>query len=242
MPFSRLRHVSFGICIVIVFVFASTLFAQTPLPPVETPEVTYSFDEAPTLDFDGAVESISADTLQVNGLLLALEAPPTIPLIPGNVVQIRASLLPNGVIEVQSIVPIAAQTLPGIIMLNGVITAINPNDRVLILSGIQIDYANAVVNDDLQVRSPVRAFVVMTAPNTWSALAVIHLDNPFDLAQPALVIPTLTPETGAQPPISTPEADDDQDDDDGEGRGRGRGRGGDDDDEQDDDDDSDESG
>jgi len=233
MPFLRVKPFMFSVVIVLSFSVSSFVFAQTPPPPVETPEVRYPIDAAPTLDIYGVVEFISADTLQLNGLLLTVEASVNAAsFFAGDWVRVRASILPNGVISVVAIDPVVSQMLPGIMMLSGIVTAINPNDSLMTVSGIQLRYDNAILNSDIEVRTPVRAFVIMTSPTTWSALAILRVDNPFDLAQPLapLSTPEITPNT-VQPPVSTPEVGlDDDSDDDNRGRGRGRGRGGDDDD------------
>ena len=173
----------------------------------------------------------------MNGLLLSISnsvSPSGI--LPNQTVRVRASMLPNGVMQATSIEAVPAQIVPGIVMLNGVITAINPNQQIVAISGVQMSFANAASTANLSVRQPVRAFIIMTAPNTWEALAIIPLDNPFTLTQPlapiattdpsipTIIAPVGTPEV--QPPVSTPDSGDDDDD-------SGRGRGGDADDDDD---------
>lgn len=215
----KIRAAGVGL-VLIALAFASFVYAQ---------------DARNTVEFDGAIQSLSQTAIAINGQVIDISAAQIqAPLAVGAVVRVRAVLLPDASLRAEQISLVPVGMPPGIVEFQGNIERIDA--AALILGGQTFDLAAADLDSELGSGDAVRILARAVAPGVWQALDVDRLNR--------VTAPVVTPEVGAvpqppartpevsavNPPVSTPEVGDDS-------GGRGRGRGGDDDSSSGDDDD-----
>ncbi len=200
------------LCLLALAAFAITISISAQTPPVVTPEVVYSTDAAPVLEFYGVVQSINQQVLLINGQMLRAQDgfDPALLLV-GDVVRVTAPLLPDGTIDAAQIERVPPGGIPGFVLINGVITERDVAANTISIGGLRIYVSGASVHTATDIGTVVRVFAQISG-GQWQALAVIPVQ--------------LTSANTPLPPVTTPEVGDDSDDDDS-GQGRGRGRGGD---------------
>lgn len=159
-------------------------------------------DSPAALEFYGTVQSASATALVVNGQLMSITgAPVNTPLVVGMVVRVQGVVASDGTLTISQIDPVSPGLLPGIVELNGTLTALQGTTAVI--GGETIDLTTAQVVGSLTVGQFVRVYAVQSAPGTWTARSVIGSSLPSVALTPEVIPPNATPDV--LPPVSTPE-------------------------------------
>ncbi|MCC6805389.1 MAG: hypothetical protein IT319_21090 [Anaerolineae bacterium] len=157
-----------------------------------------------TIEFFGTVQSASGTVAAINGQIVDVSsAQINAPLVAGTTVRVHATLAADGRLIAREIDPAAPGLIPGIVEIEGTITAVNGS--AITIGGALFDIASAGISDQLAVGQMVRVYAVAAAPRQWNALLVV---NAGILQQPATL--AAIPEATAIPAVlATPEVGED---------------------------------
>ncbi|MEP7290907.1 MAG: DUF5666 domain-containing protein [Chloroflexota bacterium] len=165
---------------------------------------------AVSISFFGTIESRIGTALVINGQVIDLSAAVvTTPVEPGTIVYVEGSIEPDGSITASSVSAQPHGILPGIIEIEGVITALSGSSVSLASQSFDLTPDTRIIGT-LSIGQPVRVYAVALAHNRWAARLVATLDEvPAPAATPELVPPPVTtPEvlpSAVTPPVATPE-------------------------------------
>jgi hypothetical protein len=177
----------------LLFLLIPTLIsAQTPTPV--------------TIDFYGTIDTNLGGTLVINGRVVDVRNAQMdgLLLAPGIDVHIQAEAAPNGTLIAHQLDLVPVGLLPGLVELNGTVTAFTLSS--LHLGNQIIDTSTARIIGTIAVGQPAQVFASATNSNLWSARIVLGGDAV------APIPPVVTPEVVAPAdapvvvqPIATPE-------------------------------------
>jgi hypothetical protein len=209
--FSRiLKRILLVLYVISLFVFASYLLAQVnPADPVTTPEPLST--TGMTFEAYGVIQTATAIAFSINGQIINIADNTIIQVDMDSeeTVRVRGTITLDGAFEATSVEPVTPNTIPGIVILTGSVTILNPSEGHFELdNALLFTFNTPFLLDGIQVGDMVRVFAFSIAPNQWNALGVNRLNAP-NVTSPDATVQAPAATLDLLPPAATAEISED---------------------------------